>query len=160
MNQTAASSGPLIRNISDTALWVAVYRARETERPDALFVGPDAFFVSRAVQFATLTAREKIPAAYAVRELVAAGGLMSYGTDLADMSHQVGVYTGNILKGAKPADLPVDAVCLSRQECPLWVMNCPAHNTIAWQLVAVAVPRSSNASAPNLRLVAQNDIQQ
>jgi hypothetical protein len=87
-------------------------------------------------------------------------GLMSYGTDLADMSHQVGVYTGNILKGAKPADLPVDAVCLSRQECTLWVMNCPAHHTIAWQLVAVAVPRSSNASALNLRLVAQNDIQQ
>jgi putative tryptophan/tyrosine transport system substrate-binding protein len=71
------------------------------ERPDALFVAPDTFFTSRRVQFATLTARDRIPAAYAVRELVAAGGLMSYGTDVADMFHQVGVYTGHILKGAR-----------------------------------------------------------
>jgi putative ABC transport system substrate-binding protein len=76
-------------------------------RPDALFVAPDAFFTDRRGQFATLTARDRIPAAYANHEFVAAGGLMSYGTDLADMFHQVGVYTGSILKGAKPADLPV-----------------------------------------------------
>ena len=76
-------------------------------RPDALFVGPDAFFTDRRNQFASLTARDGIPSAYANRELVEAGGLMSYGTDLADMFHQVGVYTGKILKGAKPADLPV-----------------------------------------------------
>ena len=77
------------------------------ERPDALFVGGDQFFTSRAVQFATLTAVNKIPATYSNRDFVSAGGLMSYGTDLADMFHQVGVYTGKILKGAKPADLPV-----------------------------------------------------
>ncbi len=77
------------------------------DRPDALFVAPDTFFTSRRVQFATLTARDRIPASYAVRELVAAGGLMSYGTDVADMFRQVGVYTGSILKGARPADLPV-----------------------------------------------------
>jgi putative ABC transport system substrate-binding protein len=77
------------------------------ERPDALFVGPDPLFFSRRVQFATLTARDRIPATYPDRESVAAGGLMSYGTDTADVSHQVGVYTGGILKGAKPADLPV-----------------------------------------------------
>ena len=59
------------------------------------------------MQFATLTARDRIPATYANREFVAAGGLMSYGTDLADTFRQVGVYTGSILKGAKPADLPV-----------------------------------------------------
>jgi putative tryptophan/tyrosine transport system substrate-binding protein len=59
------------------------------------------------VQLATLTARDRIPAAYTNRDLVVAGGLMSYGTDVADMFHQVGVYTGNILKGANPADLPV-----------------------------------------------------
>jgi len=85
----------------------AVFANFARERPDALFVAGDAFFTSRRVQLATLTARDKIPTAYAVRELVAAGGLTSYGTDLADMHHQVGVYTGSILKGAKPADLPV-----------------------------------------------------
>ena len=85
----------------------ATFAALARERADALSVAADAFFVSRAVQFATLTAINKIPAAYSVRELVAAGGLMSYGTDLADSFHQVGVYTGQILKGAKPVDLPV-----------------------------------------------------
>jgi putative ABC transport system substrate-binding protein len=77
------------------------------ERPDALYVAPDGFFSSRGGQFATLTARDRIPAAYWNRDFVAAGGLMSYGTDLADTYRQVGVYTGNILKGAKPADLAV-----------------------------------------------------
>ena len=85
----------------------AAFAAFARERPDALFVAPDAFFTSRRVQFATLTADNRIPAVYAARELVQAGGLMSYGTDIVDMDHQVGVYTGNILKGAKPADLPV-----------------------------------------------------
>jgi putative ABC transport system substrate-binding protein len=77
------------------------------ERPDALFVAGDAFFLDRRVQFATLTARDRIPATYSVREPVAAGGLMSYGADLAEVFRQIGVYTGSILKGAKPADLPV-----------------------------------------------------
>jgi putative ABC transport system substrate-binding protein len=76
-------------------------------RADAIFVAPDGFFTSRRGQFATLTAVNKIPAAYSNRDYVAAGGLLRYGTDLADMFHQVGVYTGSILKGAKPADLPV-----------------------------------------------------
>jgi putative ABC transport system substrate-binding protein len=85
----------------------AAFASLARERPDALFVAPDAFFLSRRGQFATLTARERIPAAYAVRELVEAGGLMSYGTNLAEAFHQVGVYTGSILKGAKPTDMPV-----------------------------------------------------
>src|SRR5262245_37073270 len=76
------------------------------DRPDALFVAADAFFVSRAAQFIILTARDRIPATYPIRDFVPAGGLMSYGTDFPDMFHQVGVYTGKILKGAKPADLP------------------------------------------------------
>jgi putative tryptophan/tyrosine transport system substrate-binding protein len=79
----------------------------ERERPDALFVAGDAFFASRAVQFATLTARGRIPATYSLRDYVAVGGLMSYGTNFTEAFHQVGVYTGKILKGARPADLPV-----------------------------------------------------
>ena len=85
----------------------AAFAGLAHERPDALFVAADAFFVSRAVQFATLAAHDRVPAAYATRDYVAAGGLMSYGTDIADWFHQIGVYTGSILKGAKPADLPV-----------------------------------------------------
>jgi ABC-type uncharacterized transport system substrate-binding protein len=85
----------------------AAFATLARERPDALFVAADAFFGTRRGQFATLTARDRIPATYSQRDYVAAAGLMSYGTDLAEMNRQVGVYTGNILKGAKPADLPV-----------------------------------------------------
>jgi putative tryptophan/tyrosine transport system substrate-binding protein len=85
----------------------AAFATLVRERTDALFVAPDGLFVNRRVQFATLAARHAIPAAYALREQVEAGGLMSYGTDLVDAYHQTGVYTGQILKGAKPADLPV-----------------------------------------------------
>jgi putative ABC transport system substrate-binding protein len=85
----------------------AAFVSLACERPDALFVAGDAFFVSRAVQFTILTARDRIPATYALRDYVAAGGLMSYGTDFPDTFRQVGVYTGRILKGAKPAELPV-----------------------------------------------------
>jgi len=85
----------------------ATFATLARERPDALFVAGDAFFLDRRVQFATLTARDRIPATYSVREAVAAGGLMSYGPDLVEVFHQVGIYTSKILKGAKPADLPV-----------------------------------------------------
>jgi putative ABC transport system substrate-binding protein len=85
----------------------AAFATIERERPDALFVSGDAFFVSRAVQFATLTARSRVPASYSLRDYVAVGGLMSYGTDFTEAFRQVGVYTGKILKGAKPTDLPV-----------------------------------------------------
>ena len=85
----------------------AAFATLVRDRADALFVAGDTFFVSRRVQFATLAARHGIPAAYATREVVEAGGLMSYATDGADMFRQVGVYAGQILKGAKPADLPV-----------------------------------------------------
>jgi putative ABC transport system substrate-binding protein len=96
-----------IVNAGTTGEIDAAFAAFARERPDALFVASDGFFTSRGVQFATLAARDRIPAAYGARELVAAGGLMSYGTDVADMYRQVGAYAGSILKGAKPADLPV-----------------------------------------------------
>jgi putative ABC transport system substrate-binding protein len=85
----------------------AAFDALVRDHTDALFVGSEAFFVSRRVQFATLAAHNRIPTAYAVREFVEVGGLMSYGADVAESFHQVGRYTGHILKGAKPADLPV-----------------------------------------------------
>jgi putative ABC transport system substrate-binding protein len=93
-----ASTGPEIN-----AGFFAIVR----DRADALFIAPDAFFVSRRVQFATLAARDRVPTSCATREMVEAGLLMSYGVNIADMFLQVGIYTGGILKGAKPADLPV-----------------------------------------------------
>ena len=94
-------------NATNSAEIEATFATLSHERPDALFVAADAYFNSRGVQFATLAARERIPAAYSDREVVAAGGLMSYGADLPDMARQVGVYTGRIIKGAKPGELPV-----------------------------------------------------
>jgi putative ABC transport system substrate-binding protein len=85
----------------------AAFATLARDRVDALFVAPDGFFSSRRVQFVTLAAHHRVPAAYALREFVEAGGLMSYGTNPADTFRQVGVYTSQILKGANPADLPV-----------------------------------------------------
>ena len=109
VQEAAPAIGLQIQNLNATTIGEidAAFATLERDRPDALFVGPDAFFVSRAVQFATLTARDRIPATYALRDFVAAGGLMSYGADFTDSFRQVGVYTGQILKGAKPADMPV-----------------------------------------------------
>ena len=77
------------------------------ERPDALFVGGDPFFSSRRVQLVHLATLHKVPAIFSNRDYVEAGGLMSYGTNVSDAWRQAGVYAGRILKGAKPADLPV-----------------------------------------------------
>jgi putative ABC transport system substrate-binding protein len=77
------------------------------ERPDALFVAGEGFFNSRRVQLVNLASRHAVPATYADRGLPEVGGLMSYGSDIVDAWRQVGVYAGRILKGAKPAELPV-----------------------------------------------------
>jgi len=79
-------------------------------RADALVVVADPLFTNARTQIAELAAKHKVPAIYATRELVAAGGLMSYGIDLVDSIRQAGVMAGKIIKGAKPADLPVQQV--------------------------------------------------
>jgi putative ABC transport system substrate-binding protein len=119
----AANTEPTLRDVAAAAraigLQIQVFNASTSgeidaafatfarERPGALFVSGNPFFNSRRVQLVLLAAQHSIPATYAVRELAEAGGLMSYGTSLMDAWRQVGVYTGRILKGAKPADLPV-----------------------------------------------------
>ena len=85
----------------------AAFATLVRDQADALFVASDGFFVSRRVQLATLAVHYRIPAAYPIREAVEVGGLMSYAADAVDSFRQVGVYTGQILKGAKPVDLPV-----------------------------------------------------
>jgi putative tryptophan/tyrosine transport system substrate-binding protein len=97
----------VILNASTSREIEAAFATLVRDRADALFVAPDGFFASRRVQFAILASHHRIPASYSIREYVEAGGLMSYGPDLVDMFRQVGVYAGRILKGAKPADLPV-----------------------------------------------------
>jgi hypothetical protein len=77
------------------------------ERPDALFVGLDVFLNNRRAQLVNLASRYALPAIFSNRDFAEIGGLMSYGSDIRDAYRQVGVYVGRILKGAKPADLPV-----------------------------------------------------
>jgi putative tryptophan/tyrosine transport system substrate-binding protein len=84
-----------------------VFATLARERPDALFVGGDAFFDSRRLHLSLQAMRLAVPAAYSGREYAEAGGLMSYGSDVRDAYRQIGVYAGRILRGAKPADLPV-----------------------------------------------------
>ena len=85
----------------------AAFESLEREKVDALFVSGGAFFAARRAQLAVLAARYAVPAIYSQRLFVEVGGLMSYGTSFADNWRQVGLYTGRVLKGAKPADLPV-----------------------------------------------------
>jgi ABC-type uncharacterized transport system substrate-binding protein len=109
VQEAARAIGLQIRalNASTNSEIEAAFGRFAPQRPDALFVSADAFFSSRRVQFANLAARDRIPATYEQREYVEVGGLMSYGTNFGDTFRQVGVYSGTILKGAKPADLPV-----------------------------------------------------
>jgi putative tryptophan/tyrosine transport system substrate-binding protein len=85
----------------------AAFETMGRERPDAVLVGTTAFLNGRRVQLTHLATFHRLPAIYALRDYAEAGGLMSYGSNIVDGFHQVGLYTGRILKGAKPADLPV-----------------------------------------------------
>jgi putative tryptophan/tyrosine transport system substrate-binding protein len=109
LENAAGAFGLEIRvfNVSNSREIEAAFATMSRERADALFVAPDAFFASRRVQFATLAAGNRIPASYSTREYVQVGGLMSYGTEIADSFRQAGIYAGKILNGAKPAELPV-----------------------------------------------------
>jgi putative ABC transport system substrate-binding protein len=123
INPTSPSGAPEIRAVHATALAMglqvnvfnagapneldAAFIAIDGQRPDALLVGSDAFFVNRREEIVALAARLGIPAAYSQRDHVAAGGLISYGTNVANVYRQAGIYAGRILKGAKPAELPV-----------------------------------------------------
>jgi putative ABC transport system substrate-binding protein len=96
-----------ILNASTSREIEAAFATMVREQIEALFISGDAFLSSRNVQLVTLATRHGIATSSAARDFVEAGGLMSYGTDTSEMWHQVGAYSGQILKGAKPADLPV-----------------------------------------------------
>ena len=115
----------------------AAFAGFARERPDALFVGVDPFFTSRRVQLANLAARHAVPMISSAREVTNVGGLMSYGANIADAFREVGVYAGRILKGAKPADLPV--VQASRLELVI--------NTATARMLGVTVPDKLLATA-------------
>jgi putative tryptophan/tyrosine transport system substrate-binding protein len=85
----------------------ATFESMGRDRPDALFVSITPFFLDRRVHLTQLAAFHRLPTAYSLRDFVEVGGLMSYGASIADTYRHVGAYTGRILKGAKPADLPV-----------------------------------------------------
>jgi putative ABC transport system substrate-binding protein len=96
-----------VLNVSTSGEINAAFATFVRERPDAVFVGLDAFLNSRRAQLVNLASRHMVPATYSNRDFAEIGGLMSYGTNIVEAYRQIGVYTGRILKGAKPAELPV-----------------------------------------------------
>lgn len=117
-----------------------VFAAMARERPDALFVGGDPLFNARRVQLALLAARHAIPASYSSRDYPESGGLFSYGADVTDAYRQVGLYAGHVLKGEKPADLPV--VQSAKFELVI--------NMQTAQILGIAVPQSLQVAADEL----------
>jgi putative ABC transport system substrate-binding protein len=108
---TAVASAKGLRiqtlNASNSGEINAAFATLGRERPDALFVGPGFVFVNQRVQLVHLATLHKLPTSYTEREFPEIGGLMSYGPSYVDVYRQIGVYTGRILKGVKPSDLPV-----------------------------------------------------
>jgi len=115
----------------------AAFATLVRERPDALFVAGEPYFNTRRVQLILLAAFHRIPTTFALRDYAEAGGLMSYGASLRDAYHQVGVYTGRILKGQKPDDLPV--VQLSKFELVI--------NNQTARMLGITVPPTLLATA-------------
>ncbi len=109
LDEAAAAFGLklLFLNASNPREIEEAFAAIAREKCEALFIGADGFFAGQQTQFAMLAARDRIPASCSARHMAEAGLLMSYGTSVTDMFRQVGIYTGSILKGTKPADLPV-----------------------------------------------------
>ena len=104
----AAMGHPLdIVTATTTREITPAFKEAVQKRADAILISPDPLFASRPVQLATLATRHALPAIYALREFADVGGLMSYGSNFTDLYRQAGIYTGRILRGEKPADLPV-----------------------------------------------------
>jgi putative ABC transport system substrate-binding protein len=112
LQEIEAASGrtglqPLILRAASEGQFGPAFAIIEQERPDALLVGADPFFNSRREYLVARIGQLRIPTIYEFREFAEAGGLISYGTDLADAYRLVGIYVGRVLKGARPAELPV-----------------------------------------------------
>ena len=118
----------------------AAFAALANDRPDALFVGVSPFLLERRVQLAQLAARHMIPAIYQDREHTEVGGLMSYGASIGDAYRLLGVYAGRILKGAKPADLPV--VQSSKFELVITLLAQSGHSTTEFRGPLLGVKRT------------------
>jgi putative tryptophan/tyrosine transport system substrate-binding protein len=126
-----------VLNASTSREIEAAFASFVGDRPDALFVGISPFFIARRVQLAQLAARHAVPAIYQDRLHAEVGGLISYGASLTDAYRQVGIYTGRILKGAKPADLPV--VQSSKFEL---VINHPTARMLGLDIPATLLARA------------------
>lgn len=139
VNAAAQSMGVQIEVFNaDTSVEIdAAFQAMNQDRPDAVLVGTTPFLNGRRVQLAQLAAFCRLPAVYAGREYVEVGGLMSYGSNIVDAYRQVGLYAGRILKGAKPAELPI--VQADKLEL---VVNAPTARMLGLKLPASLLNRA------------------